>query len=197
MPAVRPDPEWQAWEKEWKAEGAPLPDLERKVRVQGRLRVLGAAAGVLVGASFLAFAGWRAWRRPEPPVVVWAIAVWVFVIALTGFLLWTHRGTWRPAAATTRDFLRISRRRCLGNLEVIRFTRWFLLAEVLFVAAWSLWVHGASAAGLAAGLRAGAVRYMLALLFAAGTLVWLRWYGRRNRDELARLEALGRDLEGD
>lgn len=191
------DAEWDRWREDWGTADEPAPEIAAAVRRralrQGRWQRLSLALQLLFYGAGLAYLTTIAVRQPRPLEVVTAVAVWGFVLAGFGGELAARRGLWRTEADSTRAFVDLSYRRCRARQWVLRFGIGMLIAEVLFFLPWIAWVVGTRPT---TGSRL--VPYLVGygyLAVAVGVFVlYLRWYRKRVRRELAALEALRRAL---
>jgi hypothetical protein len=194
---TRQDTEWEGWTRAWRAEGAPAPEvrsrLEANVRRASLMMMLGAAGEAACAVGMLALAFTVAAGNPQPVILARAAAVWLFVFAAWGFSMWNRRGIWQPAGRTTEAFVALARERCLRKLRTVRFTRWLLAAEVLFLIPWGWWEYASDPLKFAQHLEAYLFRYGLVAFLVLVASVWSVRYGRRARRELAALEESQRE----
>jgi hypothetical protein len=130
-------------------------------------------------------------RRPAD--IALAIGVWSFIAAVWLGALWIARGTWRPLAATTDAFLRLSIRRCRSVLGAIHFGAALYAVGFLGILAWKYYY-------LSASLSAVLTSWQVALFGGLVTPVLfctLFFLAKRKRSELASLLDLQRQLEED
>ena len=179
---TRQDTEWEGWARAWRAKDAPAPEvrsqLEARVRRASLMMILAVAAEYALAVGLLALSFIVAARNPQPVILAWAAAVWLFVFAAWGFSLWNRRGIWRPVGRTTEAFVALSRERCLRKLTTVRFTRWLLAAEVLFLIPWGWWEYASDQVKFALHLQTYLFRYALIALFILVTELHLAWTHR-------------------
>jgi hypothetical protein len=149
-----------------------------------------AATEVLLSIAFLSGSLWMALTQATSEFVVLAIGVWIITLAALAFSFSNRAGIWEAAAQDTRGYLTLCLRRCRAALAAIRFGFYLLAVEVVLLAGWhaSYWSTRTPAPTLEAWLLA-------ACLPGAFLVALLRLRARRRRD-LARLEALERELIG-
>lgn len=188
------DPEWQGLMDDWREADpgpAPLPAKEvERIRRQVRLRSYGL---ILLGLSeVLVSLGLVAWLFQDLPdhhgpveLVAFVATLVFFAVAFT-FGFWNRSGVWWPAAESTRTFVEFSAERCRRKLRALRFCRWFLAAELVFLVPWSVWALLSKASPLAYWLFAfGWMALSVVIVFWGGA-----WYRRRTLRELAKWEEL-------
>lgn len=194
---TRHDTEWEGWALAWRADDAPAPEvrsrLEARVRSASLMMILAAALEYALAVGMLALSFIVAAGNPRPVMLVWCAMIWIFVFAAWGFSLWNRRGIWRPEGQTTEAFVALTRERCLRKLRTVRFTRWLLAAEVIFLVPWGWWEYASDPVKFALHPQAYLFRYGLIALFVLAASVWSVWYGRWARHELAALEESQRE----
>lgn len=197
------DTEWNdlidAWQSESVDEAAPAPlsdevrrRIRRKVRRHGIGLILLAVTEVVMCVGLLAWLLPKMLERQRPvDFVGFAGVLLLFAVAL-GFSFWNRRGTWWPAAESTRTFIDLSIERCRRKLLTLRYCPWFLAAEVAFLAAWGGWALFDRPHPVA---PAQWIEYFgILALFAQAAVVWVAWYRKRTLRELAEFEELRRSL---
>ncbi len=182
---MSPDLEFDAWRHEWTRDTEALPDLKRRIRGQNRRLVAGAAliAACLVGSIVVAL------RHPSAGWAGFAVGVWVSALASGGYALWLRRGTWEPAAETTRGYLELLHRRAFATLRKTVVLRRALLVVFVACGAYTLWDVHARTPVMAAVVAALALEIVL-----------VRALERRRRlalDRAARLLERASDAAGD
>lgn len=125
------DLELDDWRREWSRDTEPLPELKQRVRRQDRrlrwgLVALAATlvAGVVLALSF-ATSGW--WG--------FATGLWVSVLVVGGYVLWTRRGTWEPAGQTSLAYADLIHRRAVAEVRKMVFLRRTVAVVILGYAA--------------------------------------------------------------
>jgi hypothetical protein len=172
-----PDGEWAAWREQWQQDGEVPAGLRRKVARGTRNLRLMVALEVLVTVCI--GGGYTLWAVAEPSAEmrVLAAAAWLFLGVAWAFAAINRRGTWRPAAVSTAEFVDLSIRRCERKLAAARFGVWLYFAEMVFC--------------LVFLYRDPARREPLpAVLFAVATPIFLAGlvrYRRKTRSELEEL----------
>ncbi len=172
------DLELEAWQREWRRETEPLPELKRKIKRQN-LRSL---ASVIVMCVCLAVSTAEAWRNRSLLMAGFAIGLWLSSLLLGSYTWWVRRGTWKPAAQTTRAYAELSYRRTVAKVRTIRFSIYFLVATIIcfvgVVTRESLLFSETMSHSLGRRLEAAI------LLAMALELLFFRWWGRRKKREL-------------
>lgn len=194
------DREWESWTVEWRAGGEALePPAKADVRRKARFHTVGLAlltAGeALFSIAALSFVTWWAWREPGGPTVAIALAVFLLLAVVWVYALWNRRGTWRPAIASTREFVEISRLRAQRKLRTIRWLPYFVLFEVLLAAPLAFWRSASDPEGLARYQETWLPRFGLVALFLLVIWLGLAWWRRRVLSEIEELEELREAIE--
>ena len=183
------DTELETWRREWQSETAVPPDLRRRVERQSRWLQIGIAGEILVtvviGGGVIALAA----RSPKPDMLVLAAATWFFIAIAWAFRLTITRGLWSPAAIDTAAFVDLSVRRCRAQLKATVFGAGLFVCEMAFCLGW-IYRHKAPRAPLLPWLFDSWINGLV-WLFSAAFVVFLVWYRRKKRAELAWLAGLG------
>lgn len=197
------DPEWndlmEAWQSEnaEEASPAPLPEevrrrIRRKVKLYGIGLILLTVSEVVLNVGLLAWMLPKILERRHPVDLVGLAGVFLLFAVAIVFSFWNRRGTWWPAAESTRTFVDLSIERCRRKLLTLRYCPGFLAVEMVFVGIWGTWSL------LEQPEPPAAARWMtffgVLALFAAAVLGWVSWYRKRTLRELAELEELRRSL---
>jgi hypothetical protein len=127
---MTPDPELDAWRRQWQARDAMPADIRRRVERDLRVMRLGFLSAVAVTLTF--GGGSTAWAlvSGDAGLAVVAVATWVF-IAVTWVVSLTIEGgfgQWKPALTTAAAFLEFS----IGRRVATR--RGIVAAAVLYAA---------------------------------------------------------------
>jgi len=182
------DTELETWRREWQSETAVPPDLRRRVERQSRWMKIGMAADVLVtvviGGGVIALTA----RSPQPDMLLLAAATWSFIVAAWAFRVAVTRGLWSPAAIDTAAFVDLSVRRCRAQLKATLFGAGLYACEMAFCLGW-IYRHAAPRPPLVNWLF-GSLFNGLVWLFSLAFFVFLAWYRRKKRAELAWLLSL-------
>ena len=195
---VESDKEWDGLATQWTAAGSDEPDLRRDlrrtVRRQSiRLAILTVSEGLLVLALLLLSAV-VATTDGRAVMSVWAAAIWILAATAWGFSLWNRRGSWKPAGLSTAAFLEVRHRRAVMKLRTVRFARWLLAAEVLFLIPWGAWEYLSAPERIAADPGLYILRYGLISLCVVVAVVWTIWYRRVADAEIRSLQTLRNSL---
>jgi hypothetical protein len=136
----------------------------------------------------------QAVSSPQLTHILLAVEGWVFIAVVWAASLWIARGTWRPYGQTTAAFVDLAIRRCQSNLTATRVGMWLYCAQ--FVSASLLvWAIDNSPRPLSVLLTSWPV-ILLGWIGFPAYIVWMVWFRRRQRAELARLFDLKRQLTG-
>jgi tellurite resistance protein TehA-like permease len=186
------DAEWARLREDWRAEpatpAATAAELRRRVRRQDLLLRLGFAAEI-AGLVFAAAVGASALYRNSHPGVVAAVIIWYVLLAGSlAFAIWNRRGIWRAAGQSTRDFLELSRRRCLASIRNCQASLYIApVTNVVFLPLLYVSLEEQAARAMLSGVIGANVGLAVAAAFVL-------WYRRRKRRELAELEKLLKGL---
>jgi hypothetical protein len=163
--------ELETWRREWREVSDPLPDLKKKIRRQNRRMVL----VVAILCFCLAASTVAALRTGNSFLSGLAAGLWVTSVLSGCCSWWVRRGTWRPAAQTTRAFLELSYKRAVAKSQTIRFCVYFLAIAMLLYAGALLYFWSTSS-----------LKPLGLLVFAAmiAELFFLRRLGRRKQREV-------------
>lgn len=182
------DTELETWRRQWQSETAISPDLRRRVERQSRWLKIGIAAEILVtvaiGGGVIALAA----RSPQPAMLLLAAATWTFIAAAWAFRLAVNRGLWSPAAIDTASFVDLSIKRCRAQLKASVFGAGLFVCEMAFCLGW-VYRYSAPHAPLFEWLF-GSLFNGVVWLFSLAFFIFLAWYRRKKRAELAWLYTL-------
>lgn len=194
----QPDIQMNAWRLQWQAQEAVPVDLRKKVERQSRymraMLIGDIVVTVVIGGGSI---GWAV-MSPRLPVLILAVAVWLFLTAAWSFALANRKGAWHPSAETTAAFLDPSLRRCRGKLRTSAFGVVLYLCEVLFGLAW---VYHELAQQRPLQISTFLTSMPVAIVWACTAVFFglVVWYSRKARAELVYLLNVRRQLgeEGD
>lgn len=197
------DPEWneliEAWQSEAPDEAAPPPlSAEVRRRIRRKVRRFGIALILLAISEVVMCTGLLVWllrevlERRRPVDFVGFAGVLLLCVVAFAFSFWNRRGTWWPAAESTRTFIDLSIERCRRKLLTLRFCPWFIAAEVAFLAAWGTWALLDRPVPVAPARWIGFFGFLA--LFTVAAFGWVAWYRKRTLRELAEFEELRRNL---
>jgi hypothetical protein len=177
------DTELETWRREWRSETAVPADLRQRVERQSRWLKIGIAADILVtatiGGGVLALAA----RSPQPDMLMLAAATWSFIAAAWAFRITISRGLWSPAALHTAAFVDLCIRRCRAQQAVSLFGAGLFVCEMGFCMGW-IYRHSAPHSPLFPWLF-GSYIHGVIWVFSLAFFVFLAWYRRKKRAELA------------
>jgi hypothetical protein len=184
------DTELEVWRRQWQS-GTTVPlDLRRKVERESRFMKLVLIGDILVTITVGGtMAGWAA-RSPDPGVVLLAAGTWVYIAIAWTFGLIVNRRNWSPSAQDTAVFLDLSVRRCRGRLAAVWFAVVMFLLQVAFVLGWVYHYSAVHRTPLLTWLFFGSLPIDIVWLCTVAFFVFLVWYRRRKRAELAYLLGL-------
>jgi len=182
------DKQLGAWQQQWQGThdetgSASVTDLRRRVETESRRMKIGllAPAAITVGSGGGVLL--RAVGTPQTADLVLAVGVWLSIlIAWTGTLAIAF-GTWRPLGETTAAYVDVSIRRCRSNIRSAKLGIALYLAQFLFILLWTLFTSPASVMSALWAWPVIVIGWIGFPLF----LVWVRWYVRGKRTELAAL----------
>ena len=194
------DIELAAWQRQWKAEppssdsATAWNELRQQVDRQSRRMRIALIAPVLVtigiGGHFLM----QAIRSAQPTDVLVAVEAWTFIAVVWVSCFWVARGTWRPFGETTAAFIDLAIRRCQSNIKAARLGLWLYVGQLIAVYC-LVWVMADVRTPPVGPLSSGAV-VALGVIGPGIYIVWMTWFVRNQRTELARLYDLQRQLIG-
>jgi hypothetical protein len=177
------------WSQTWQRLEAAQPAPQLALTVRRGTWQLYATMGVevLLAVAFVGLSLWwtRHWVTGERLACI--AAVGAFTVLALGFSIWNRLGLWRPLSESTAGFIELATERCRARMLNAKFSIVLLVAEVIFVLTWFLTTTGASQ-----------MRAVLALLLpmCAAFGLWAVLHHGRAKLELARLQALRRELLG-
>ncbi|MGO4883483.1 MAG: hypothetical protein ACLP59_22085 [Bryobacteraceae bacterium] len=177
------DIELETWRREWQSEAAVPPDLRRRVERQSRWLRIGIALDILVTVVIGGAVILLAVRAPQPDMLVLAAGTWSFIAAAWAFRMRVSRGLWKPAALDTAAFLDLSIHRCRAQIKAAGFGAGLVVVEFTFLLAW-IHRHSAPQAPWFAWLF-GSMANRFVWLLSAAFMVFLAWYRRKKRAEVA------------
>ena len=147
------DTELEAWQREWRDQTEPLPDLKKKIRRQN----LQSLAAVLAVCACLALSTVLALRSESPFMSGVAVGIGFAGLVLGGYAWWVRRGAWKPSAQTTLAYAELTHRRAVAKARTARFSFYFLVVVTVLLTGlvgWN-WKHFRARDGLViAGLVA-------------------------------------------
>jgi len=132
---VTVDTELETWQREWRDQTEPLPELKKKIKRQN-LRIVAAIAAVgvcLVSSTTQALRGRSSFMGGL------AAGVWLASLLMGGYAWWVRRGAWKPTAQTTLAYAELSYKRAVARARTLRFAFYFLLAATVLYAAYAAW----------------------------------------------------------
>lgn len=174
------DTELEAWQRDWRAQAEPLPQLKRQIKRQN-LRMVAAVTVISVCLALSAAAA--IWRQSSFMAGL-ATGIWVACLSVGAYTWRVRRGAWKPAAQTTLGYAELSYKRAVAKLKTLRFSFWFLVGAIVlyaFVAAWD-WRSFRVSRGI-----------ILAAIVAEAFA--LKRYGRRKQQEVEETKRLLDDLK--
>jgi hypothetical protein len=189
----QPDIQMHAWRLQWQAQETVPLDLRKEVERQSRymraMLIGDIVVTVVIGGGSI---GW-AIVSPRLPVLILAVAVWLFLTAAWSFAVANRRGAWHPAAQTTAAFLDLSLRRYRGRLRMAAFGVVLYLCEVLFGLAW---VYHELAQQAPLQLSTFLISMPVGIVWACTVVFFglVAWYGRKTRAELVYILNVRREL---
>jgi hypothetical protein len=189
------DRELELWKQEWQAEASgSLPQLKKRVRFQTARMIASNLLGLGLGVGVLIYATRVVERHPDPQTIVWGLAVLLFWIAGTIFIVWNQIGIWQVETESTRAYAELSYKRALTKVRKTRFLLALLSFGVTFDFVYLLWQDWALI-----GLHSTVFFAHLARMAAVLLPVWLfiKWYGRRKVHQAEQARRLMEELESE
>lgn len=200
--SVKSDPEWgdlmQAWQSEAPEEAAPAPlSDEVRRRIRQKVRQHSYRMILMTISELILSVGMMTWLLSvidlrQPVDLVALIGVTLLIATAWTFGLWNRRGTWWPAAESTRTFVDLSLERCRRKLSALRFAYGFLTVELLFLIPWATWTLLSREDPWQ--LKPWVFTFGWATLLTTAMLIWLAWYKKKTLRELAGWEELRKSL---
>ena len=173
------DLELEAWQRGWRAQTEPLPELKKKI---ARQNVRTWVAIVVIGVC-LAVSTVQAWRTRSSFAEGLATGLWFSSVTLGAWGWWVRRGSWKPSAQTSLAYADLCHKRALAKLRVVRFAFYFLLLVIVLYASFVA-SHHKSLTGMEAPILAALVV----------EVVVFRYQQRRQRGEIDKTGALVEEL---
>jgi hypothetical protein len=132
---VNIDTELANWQREWRQQTEPLPDVRKKIRRQDRQTMLAIAlACVCMVLSLVAV------RRLHTAFFSGlASGLWFSCLMMSAYVWRVRRGTWKPAAQTTAAYIKLWHERAVARQRTARFAFRFLLVAILLYAGFAAW----------------------------------------------------------
>ena len=184
------DTELEVWRQQWQSDATVPLDLRRKVERQSRFMKINLIGEILVTIIIGgAIVGWAA-HSPDAGIVLLAVGTWVYIAIAWTFGLIVNRGSWLPSAQGTAAFIDLSVRRCRGRLAAVWFAVVMFLLQVAFVLGWVYHYSPVHRTPLLTWLFFGSIPIDIIWLCSVAFFVFLVWYRRRKRAELAYLLGL-------
>lgn len=140
------DTELETWQREWRDQTEPLPDLKKRIRRQN----LQSLAAVLAVCACLAISTVLALRSRTSFMAGLAVGIGFAGLVLGGYAWWVRRGAWKPSAQTTLAYAELTYRRAVARARTARFSFYFLVAVTVLLTglvAWN-WKHFRARDGL-------------------------------------------------
>ncbi len=185
--------DWDTLSAAWRSPSAEEPIaidglrrmVHRRQREMVALVVGEVAITILVGAMVL-----RVLRGGFTRSAVAAAALAIVVAAIVwAFTIWNRRGSWRPLAETTREYLRLSRERIVAGRRTVLFVR---ASVSIYTVAYGGWfVARVSRHSLGNEER---TIWLFAAAYCWLLVVWSVWYARRLTREREQIESIARSL---
>jgi len=134
---VNTDTELEAWQREWREQTEPLPELKKKIKRQNLRTLLAIAATVIC----LVLSTTEALRGRGSFMTGLALGIWFASLSMGSYAWWVRRGAWKPEAQTTRAYAELAYKRAVARAGTLRFGFYFLLIATILYAAFaaSIW----------------------------------------------------------
>jgi hypothetical protein len=188
------DLELDSWRLQWQRQPVRgAAELKESVLRETRRTKVALLAPAAVTAIIGGWALLQVWLSPVPSAISLAIGVWTCIAFAWAGSLWLARGTWRPRAETTAEFLALAIRRCESSLRAVPFGIALYALELAVMFLWALRTGTVTPTELAGSPPIIVLGWLGGPIFVAGAV----WYARRKRAELNRLLELRRQLGED
>lgn len=192
------DAQIAAWRREWQSGPQPRDTSHEEERLkyrtyrQSRLLRVSLIPPILVTITVGGYIVVRAAASGAPMDVVLAVEGWIFIIGMWVGSLWFARGTWRPLGETTAAFVDLAIRRCQSSLKASRMGMWVYAAQLVAVCFLVSAMEGYRARAIP--LLTSWPVILIGWIGLPAYVLWLRWFERGKRTELARLMEMKRQL---
>jgi hypothetical protein len=180
---VSTDAELETWQREWRDQTEPLPELKKKIKRQN-LRTFAAVVAICV---CLVFSTVSALRGHSSFMAGLATGLWFASLSMGGYAWRVRRGSWRPTAQTTLAYAELAYQRALAKARILRFAFYFLLTATILYAGFVAWE-----AAWHARTFSGKGLLLLVLAGMVAELFLFRHLARRQKKEI---EKTGKLLE--
>lgn len=129
------DLELETWQREWREQTEPLPELKKKIKRQNLHTVL---AVVAICACLIVS---TVWALRSGSSFMFGVASGIgFAGSLAGsYGLWLRRGAWRPTAQTTLAYAELSHKRAVARVRLLHFMFLLLLTTTVLLAGFVSW----------------------------------------------------------
>lgn len=192
------DAQIAAWRRQWQS-GPQLGDtwreeerLKQRIDRQSRLLRLGLIPPLLVTIGVGGYISMRAVTSGEPTDILLAVEGWIFITVMWVSSLWFARGTWRPLGQTTAAFVDLATRRCQSSLKASRMGMWVYAGQLVTVC--FLVSAMEEYPPRAIPLLISWPVILIGWIGLPSYVLWMRWFERAKRTELARLLEMKRQL---
>jgi Ca2+/Na+ antiporter len=169
------DTELETWQREWRHQTEPLPELKRKIRRQN----LRTVAAIVAICTCLAFSTVAALRSRSSLLAGLAAGIGFSSILVGGYTWWVRRGAWRPTAQTTLAYAELCHRRAVAKARTLRFSLYFLLIATVLFAGFVAW-----------NWRNAAIRDVVIVAAMVVEFFFLRHYEQRKKQEIQETKKL-------
>jgi hypothetical protein len=136
------DHELEMWRQEWRSQTEPLPESVLKIKDSIRRQNLRMFLGAILSGALLLLVALWALQNPTWYRVHYAEGFWLLMLLSLIYRFWTLRGTWKPAAQTTRAYLELNYKRAAAVARYLRFLLGILIVTTVIstpFVAWSTW----------------------------------------------------------
>lgn len=176
------DRELELWKQEWQAEAAgSLPRLRKRVTFQTTRMIVSNLLGLGLTVAAVIYVVRRVQRHPDPQTIVWSVAVLLFWIATTIFIVWNQIGIWRVETESTRAYAELSYKRALTKIRKTRFMLILFFFGVAFDFTYLLWADWPLISLQPTVFFTRLTRMSVVLL---ALWLFIKWYGRRKARQL-------------
>lgn len=192
------DAQIAAWRQQWQSGPEPGETsyeeerLRQRIDRESRLIRLGLIAPLLVTICIGGYIVVRAVMSGKPTDILLAVEGWIFITVMWVSSLWFARGTWSPLGQTTAAFVDLAIRRCQSSLKASRMGMWFYGGQLVTVCL--LMSAMKEAPPRLIPLLTSWPVILIGWIGLPAYILWMRWFQRARRRELARLLELKRQL---
>jgi hypothetical protein len=181
------DLELESWRQQWQSVSVVPPDLRKRVDRQSRFLKIALILDMLVTVGIGGPVAVWAFNSPQADVILLAIVTWILIAGAWAFRLRVTRGNWAPASLNTSAFVDFLIGRCRSQLAAVKFGAVLFIVNLTFCTAWVYHHTGPHLAWFSWPMD---IVWAVTVAF----YLFLPWWYRRKKAELARLVSLREQL---